>query len=86
MARWATDGDESGGSAVGQTFSLQTGFSRSLRRVLHALKPRAEWILPHHAGHDVRVSGEIGVHSAFKRVWERPSIRRGQITSGEVIR
>jgi hypothetical protein len=34
MARRATHGDESGRSVVGQAFSLQTGFSRSLRRVL----------------------------------------------------
>ena len=34
MARWANYGDESGRSLVGQTFSLQTGFSRSPRGVL----------------------------------------------------
>jgi hypothetical protein len=42
MARRATYGNESGRSVVGQTFSLQTGFSRSLRRALRALKPHAE--------------------------------------------
>jgi hypothetical protein len=41
MALWATDGLKVAGAQVGQTFSLQTGFSRSLPRVLRALKPRA---------------------------------------------
>jgi hypothetical protein len=42
MARRATYGDESGRSVVGQTFSLQTGFSRSSPASLAGLKPRAE--------------------------------------------
>jgi hypothetical protein len=46
MARRATYGDESGRSVVGQTFSLQTGFSRSLRRVLRGLSPAQNEFCP----------------------------------------
>jgi hypothetical protein len=40
MARRAACRDESGPSVVGQTFSLQTGFSRSPAKTA-GLKPRA---------------------------------------------
>jgi len=40
MARRATHGDESGPGVVGQTFSLQTDFSLSLRRAGGAEAPR----------------------------------------------